>query len=760
MKNEHLPILGWLNDLTPAFGQSIDLVLNPRSEDPAAPRFDYGDSFPSPHIISLPASEEDSTWREALARELKSVKWGCCLTNLLGVPSRCLRTEIEGQRLNDGAAFLAEVLRNADEGTRVVALAPVGITLHRRTAPLRAWLATNHFVEWLIYFGPEAANLLCAHPHFATTVLVIRAGPQETEGPRNLRLVNLFNNSRAEWPSAVSACAKRQGGEVGSSIVLRNLTLDDAPWTYERFSKRFAAKQQDAQELGELRPLGEFVEDIRGGLHRALDSFRVRELDDTGLVPENAIPCFGGRSIELGGRLGSPICAVQPEGLSKNLLLNPGDMLVRSILCLRQGTASVLAAMVTKDSLPATFDRTCIRLRWKSDLSVQVATLLGGYLNSTHARDWLIAHGVQNTLSVDILRQLEVPHPSNEVLKALQMLADAESQYQSWAAEVADARGGIFASTSLQDQVALLLRRQRIEAERLQAARDAESYQYKIRNYFPHPVAYRRELIAQEPPGKQRIDSVLDCAEHLLTLLSFLAILQETSLETGPKRVISKLMSFMRGDSLHLDWGKCVALIQEGAEFTARYTNPLALPFPDLSVLAELMAEKSSPWAVAENRLREWRNQQAHLQRLPEVELQSMSDDFLNQLDNLLQTVTFLSSLPIVHVVDYEFSAVDHKRKATFQMIQGISPVFQRKQQWVSAELPRGALGFLTRDGSFLPASPWLLIEPCPVCKRAEVFAFNRYEGGMPTYVAMETGHPKIIQIMAASISEYLKSRS
>jgi N-6 DNA Methylase len=35
-----------------------------------------------------------------------------------------------------------------------------------------------------------------------------------------------------------------------------------------------------------------------------------------------------------------------------------------------------------------------------------------------------------------------------------------------------------------------------------------------------------------------------------------------------------------------------------------------------------------------------------------------------------------------------------------------------------------------------------LCLDTCPVCKRSELFIFNRIEGGRATYVAMETGHP------------------
>jgi hypothetical protein len=67
--------------------------------------------------------------------------------------------------------------------------------------------------------------------------------------------------------------------------------------------------------------------------------------------------------------------------------------------------------------------------------------------------------------------------------------------------------------------------------------------------------------------------------------------------------------------------------------------------------------------------------------------------------------------------------------------------VFEPGEQAVSRELPRGALGLLDHSGTFHDLSPWLMLERCDVCKRPEVFLFNRLERAAVTYVAMESGH-------------------
>src|SRR5262249_15992761 len=114
---------------------------------------------------------------------------------------------------------------------------------------------------------------------------------------------------------------------------------------------------------------------------------------------------------------------------------------------------------------------------------------------------------------------------------------------------------------------------------------------------------------------------------------------------------------------------------------------------------------------------------------------------------------SFINALPFVFVEDYTLNPVSLERIATLRMLQGTSPVFPRAQRKVQAELPRGAVGFLNERGEFVSALPWLTMNPCPVCKRLEIFVFNRYERTEATYIAMETGHPYDNKLLGRSIA-------
>ena len=117
MTGELSPSLSWVMDFQPLFDSRVDLVLEPRSDNPAAPQFHYGDQLPKPRIILLQGHDDSNeAWSRDLASELQRTDWKFCLMNLIGIPLRSLRSTIDGERLLDGAAFLAEVLRNTPKG--------------------------------------------------------------------------------------------------------------------------------------------------------------------------------------------------------------------------------------------------------------------------------------------------------------------------------------------------------------------------------------------------------------------------------------------------------------------------------------------------------------------------------------------------------------------------------------------------------------------------------------------------------------------
>ncbi len=115
-----------------------------------------------------------------------------------------------------------------------------------------------------------------------------------------------------------------------------------------------------------------------------------------------------------------------------------------------------------------------------------------------------------------------------------------------------------------------LLSRHGEEMERLQAARDSQSLDYRIRNYYPHPIALRREALLQKSHGKERVDEILKCAEHLLRLLMIVSLTQQSGIRRLTRILPSPGLVGMIEKAMHIDWGKSWAILEEGVSLSRK----------------------------------------------------------------------------------------------------------------------------------------------------------------------------------------------
>jgi len=269
----------------------------------------------------------------------------------------------------------------------------------------------------------------------------------------------------------------------------------------------------------------------------------------------------------------------------------------------------------------------------------------------------------------------------------------------------------------------------------------------------------RRETLLQQDFGKARLGSSLECVEHLVNYLALLSMVQMTPAGTGGAlQIARRFQAAAQPESFHLDWGLCLAVLQDGVAFTKKNAKPLDLAFPGLLDLVPILDDQEFPWRRAEQEMRKFRNSQAHLERFPEPEVARLAGKHHENLEEVFRGVGFLTSIPLVYAEDYRMDPAGNRRYATFQVLQGVSTAFRREVREVGGELPRGAVGVLDSAGHFRSLYPWMIREICPLCKRLEVFVFSRLENKTVTYVAMESGHshqkPELLSIWLEILSD------
>lgn len=712
----------------------FDCWLTPRPASVDLDDLDLGPAVPAPNPVSL----TKENWKRDLATNLATVQSACLILPFPVPPERrSLEGQLQGTTLFDEMAFVHQAFSAAPVGVQL-ALLTTQYWLRSpslATRKLRDWLSSQNSIEWILFLTNRNRIFPTVHPQFSFALVVARVRRQSPTRDDGLtRLVNLAGIPTAKWEGLVSGAADRDGGESGYFNVLRGKVLDEGPWTYERFSRHLKKLVEDAAELGALVPLHELVHDFELGLQRTLHSSILRPLSDSEELSEGDFPVYSGRTISRDGELlGSFEYVVDPEQLDPQFEIASGDILVRNI---GHQSESICSVLIGVEHLPAAFDHTVIRLRCFPGTSWEERTLLAAYLRSRHAAKWLAAHGRETSLTYSLLKDLPVPKPSSEMLDALSDLTEAKAVYLDWADKVCQARDRLFAASSFRDAVPEILETRQLHREMVDAGRQAGTFEYRVRNYFPHGIALRRELLRAQPSTQQKLDEILDCAEHFVTYLGILSLLNLAAVK-GAKRLSEALNpQWLEGKQLRFDWGRMIDLIQRAAPATAKAANRISLPAPALGSLPVLESE----WATPESELRKARNDKSHLRRIAGADVPAVCEQLLEHLDQLLRCGDFVADVGPVLVEDYSLLP-SGDRVATFRYLQGASVVFRKVEKEVSEEHSRGALGILDPQQRFHSLYPWLLHDDCPECKRPETFVFNRLTKGIPEYVAMETGH-------------------
>ena len=582
--------------------------------------------------------------------------------------------------------------------------------------------------------GRTHSEAMGIHPGFEMGLLVVRGGARSVASL--LRIVDLRGLSVVQSLDRLTTAAQLRGGEV-QGVVVRRMPLDAEAWTFDRFSREFQVAEEDVQAVGELRPLSEFVTAIDPGLLFKMQVEGIVLEDQP--VPGGFIPCYAGRNIGRDRSLASASRAVRSSAVAKTHQLEHGDALIRAVV---GSSESLVVAELQEGDLPATFGSEVLRIRWKPGVTAPARELLCGYLSSRRCAAWLRANGMSMHLTSALLSRAMVPDPSPRVLEALESMKKSAEIYRRWAVEADTLREDLFAQSSIQRSVRTLLERRGQDEERLQAAQDSQTLEYRVRNYFPHPLALRYESVAQLPHGSQRLRETLELAEFLMTYIAVLGIIQ---LQGGrwaeSEGLISYLRKTTRGGELSFDWGKKAAIVQEALAATAKAPDPLGLPVPGLLTLGVLSPEVWLEWAKAEKELRYIRNEESHLGTLPGPELVASSQKCAERLRLMFEGTAFLARLPFVLVEDYRCEPVDRTRTVGVSFLVGASAAFKKSRVKVDGESASPIAGFLSENGKLTSLFPWIVPKSCVQCKRNESFVFAIANSHEIKYVAMETGH-------------------
>jgi hypothetical protein len=450
-----------------------------------------------------------------------------------------------------------------------------------------------------------------------------------------------------------------------------------------------------------------------------------------------------GASLGRDGELAFPERQVPRAEINEHTLLRDGDCLVAAI-----GRDRLRVAVIPAGGPPLIPHATVLVVRFHPSIGAAERSAVTAYLRSARfARGLTTVSALVGVLRVTSreLGESLVPQFSDAFLEAWQRAREARQQLLVWAEEVDDA--SFFDASSMRAELPGFLERSRIARDRVAAAAELNTAEGRIRQRYPHPLAFRYENVSQMEHGAERIRETLACAEHLMLFLAFLGVVN-----LGGGRVRS-LAAWTDGRGLSLDWGKADTLLREAVAKAAHERDRLALPIPELSELHLAFSEPESALNEACSELRRWRNDESHLARCPAGEVVETSEQLAEYLRVLFEAASMLTQTPLLAVEDYRRDIHTDEPHARLAYIVGVSAAFRRQWERVDAELTRDHVVIRDVHGKHHSLHPWLIRRTCNQCHHAETFVLSRFDHDHAKYVAMESGHllsdPTLAQVLA-----------
>ena len=604
---------------------------------------------------------------------------------------------------------------------------------------LRREILAHGTPTWIIWLGALGGQALNGSAAIATTLTVFKSKAQHPGIKRPVKLVTLDALEGAGALALVQEVARREGGEGDGYIIWRGQSLGMEPWIFEGFSQERERNLADLAKLGELTKLEVLFHIIRPvAIERPTKLEEIPELGSS--LPEGYVPCYRGEAITRDGVLAPPRVMARAGAFGDRANLRQGDLLVGDLFLLGKG---LRVATVRTEDLPGIAHGSVYIIRPREDVQEAPALMkyLPHYLSSERASALLQTRVAtlegRGRLNARVLNDLAFPLPRPEVFQALEKIEADQVCHQDWALDLATRRMALFEAPSYREAVPDLLQVAKTSADRVQAAKEAGTLDFLVRERFPHPFSLRRQDILRTGHGEARIGKIRECAELLVTFLAYVG----TADALFEKPRWSDFLAHEGKNSYNMTLGKARNLLHHHLSAYGSYPDPLLLAFPQFALLKDLNGGSGSAMNHALEEIHRERNDGSHGIHETEVGAEALSIELTTHLDTLLEGCSVLTDLQLVRVADYWMESADDSREAEFELCTGISPVFRVRRQAVPAELPKGKMGILTPSGIFRSLAPLLSMRPCGKCGRNEIFRFSKMGKDRVTLMSMEQGH-------------------
>ena len=337
------------------------------------------------------------------------------------------------------------------------------------------------------------------------------------------------------------------------------------------------------------------------------------------------------------------------------------------------------------------------------------------------------------TLSAKGLTELVIPILPLEINQQLAFAAIAEDAIRQRADRLASIRHSLLLADSKEEfeqQIIALKTKTEVFSSSISASEDVN---FKIRNFYPYPLAFPYRLLDSHVEPAQKYQDQLRMAENIL---AFVASVTLALMEHAPSGAGIDLKAVWRGGISPGDW---LLIATKGAGFlNEKKAGGLALALKSLWK----QGKKETDFQKSIRELIRAKNDFKH-DRGPRIseEFARASVGVADHLKLCMSALEFFVQFPIRLVCDLNIDRGSGIPIIDTLRCVGDHPGFPQEIVRYSNPLPKNTLFIDIKDGRWVTLFPFMTAYHCLRCQAREIYLIDRWQDKEATLKSFERGH-------------------
>ncbi|MDB4367978.1 hypothetical protein N9Z38_00450 [Mariniblastus sp.] len=509
---------------------------------------------------------------------------------------------------------------------------------------------------------------------------------------------------------------RQQGGKTEYGYVLRNGFPSRGSWLVEAHHPRWTEYLTELGEIGNVTTLPEL-----GDLSRGMGANPpTKEPNEFPIVHPRHLMADGSIDFETD----EYARFLTNDHNAEQLKISRGDILIRGLHSFSDRQTPLRACFYPKQRTDHYLSSHLIRFRFNADIDQDVRQFVFAYLRSTEAAQWLASRAPGVHVQINQLRELPIPVPTDDVIRSFRRMRETKRQFDEWAAQLANIEDRLFKFDTLRDAQQEMIEVGSRAEQRVQAAKAADTLGWRVRNQYPHPLAFRFRSIEIMEDKQKKYSGLLDAAESAITFAAIVCCAMCEAFDGQPPDYIKTLGKKLRerpGTGISLgDWIAIVDNVNTGKKYRDIGSG---IPFAEISKSYELNEGIKETILSLSNK----RNDMAHQRRPDDHDMDRVIIETTAEVESLFESLDCLSRYRLRFITAVR--PAGRRKVGTYSCHEliGDHPVPTVRTIHYEGDPPAVGLHLTDQNDQICFVEPWLVRRQCATCRHQETYVLDRY---------------------------------